>query len=693
MRGGSRAGGGAASPRGVHVLAWLRDQGQLTPAQYEAALHQAQRSGDRAEEAVLDTGAMNEAQLLKVLATRYQTRFVSTEKLAKSQINRAVLQLIPRKLAERLQAFPVVFDQRQSVLSVVVAAPGEEDVEKQIQVVSGVRVVRSYVARPRAIEAAIDKFYGGNPNAFVHVHRRDVPRFAPVSPLEARQGRVAGEPDDFADPFSGLVPGDEPPSNPGYGVTAPPPPDTLGQAPPAAAPRPPPPPPPPRPVALDGIIPEKVDLAVGGGDGVSREAYLETLNVFASLLERERESLRGHSGTVVRLCQMVADRAEMSADARHALLVAAYLHDIGKSTPTYHLTSLNVARYEGHRTHAQKTRLTPIKLFESAGLPDESKRILAHMYERWDGQGFPDRLAGKDIAYGARVLAMVETYADLTANERNPYRKVLSTGQALSVIKDLGGQLFDPTLADLLVHLATKSKGDIGSRPRVLLVDPDAEETTVLELRLIEHGFAVEIARDFNAACEKLVSPPDLLITEVDLGGGAEGFGLLERVQTIDSAERPAAIVFTAKSDRDSVSRGFELGAIDYLVKPASAALVATKAGQALESSVRKRSDGVSGSLKEMSLPDVIQVLSNGRRGGRLQLVGQGRRGEIHFNDGQIWDAKFGDQSGAEAIYAMLRLSDGSFALDPSFKPAERMIEVSPEGLLLEGMRRLDEDI
>ena len=294
---------------------------------------------------------------------------------------------------------------------------------------------------------------------------------------------------------------------------------------------------------------------------------------------------------------------------------------------------------------------------------------------------------------GARVLAMIDTYADLTANERNPYRRVLSTGQALSVIKDLGGQLFDPTLVDLLVLLATKSQAEVGSRSRVLVVDPDAEETTVLELRLIEHGFAVEIARDFGGACEKLMDPPALIITEIDLGAGGEGFQLLERVKTIEESKRPSVIVFTAKSDRDSVSKGFDLGASDYLVKPASAELVATKAGQALEAAVRRSSDGVSGSLKEMSLPDVVQVLSNGRRGGRLRLMGGGKQGEIHFCDGQIWDAKFGNDKGEEAIYAMLRLTDGTFALDPSFKPDNRVINVSPEGLLLEGMRRLDEGI
>ena len=46
------------------------------------------------------------------------------------------------------------------------------------------------------------------------------------------------------------------------------------------------------------------------------------------------------------------------------------------------------------------------------------------MYERFDGKGFPDGQAGKDIPLGARILAIGDTYADLTQNPRNPYRKI-----------------------------------------------------------------------------------------------------------------------------------------------------------------------------------------------------------------------------------------------------------------------------
>ena len=117
--------------------------------------------------------------------------------------------------------------------------------------------------------------------------------------------------------------------------------------------------------------------------------------------------------------------------------------------------------------------------------------------------------------------------------------------------------------------------------------------------------------------------------------------------------------------------------------------MVVAKVRQA--TTARPASRGVSGALSEMSLPDVVQVLSNGRKSGRLVLRAGGQSGEVWFKDGAIWDATFGAHSREDAFYAMLALTDGDFELDPGQAPSTRRIEASTESLLLEGMRRLDE--
>ena len=94
-----------------------------------------------------------------------------------------------------------------------------------------------------------------------------------------------------------------------------------------------------------------------------------------------------------------------------------------------------------------------------------------------------------------------------------------------------------------------------------------------------------------------------------------------------------------------------------------------------------------------MGLPDIVQVLFHGRKTGRLNIRSAGRNGEIHFSAGAIHHALTGGLTGVEAFYALLKLSDGDFALDPSFVPPTRVINESSEALLLEGMRRLDEGL
>lgn len=425
--------------------------------------------------------------------------------------------------------------------------------------------------------------------------------------------------------------------------------------------------------------------------GVAMHDYLETLNVLIALLENDRGDLRGHSVSVARVCRRVCERLGIKPEETDAIIVAAYLHDVGK-TSAYHLTALNVAEYEAHRVQARKSYLTPARIFESVRLPGDVGRILNHLYERQDGQGFPDRLSGKEIPLGSRVLAIVETYADLTGHAGNPFRKKLSRQEAWDVLAKFRGKVFDSGLVEVfkLVVLGDDLRAKLLSDSRrALVVDSDAEETTVLELRLAEHGFQVTIARTATDAENELTQEFDVVISEVDLTP-IDGFEFMQRVR---AKGNEVPFVFLSKqSEGNMVQRGLDLGAEDFITKPASPEVVALKVNRVLDSARRaKRKAGVSGSLSEMALPDVVQILFHGRKSGKLSISAEGKRGEIMFSEGMIFDANFGDKAREEAFYAMVGLSKGDFELDPNVKPTEQFIQMSPESLLLEGMRRQDE--
>jgi response regulator RpfG family c-di-GMP phosphodiesterase len=435
--------------------------------------------------------------------------------------------------------------------------------------------------------------------------------------------------------------------------------------------------------------------AVGAGSGVSGESYLETLNVLITLLENSRPDLRGHSAQVARLIRKVAERIGLPEVQRSGLVIAGYIHDLGKMS-AYHLTALNVAEYEGHRTSATKHFKGPLRLMEALQLPLEVTQAVEHMYERYDGKGLPSAASGKDISLGARLLAIADTYADLTQNPKNPFRKRLRPVQACEVLTRYKGSVFDPNLVDLFKHTVT---GDdlkarlLANRHLALLIDPDPEETTVLELRMLEQGFEVVQARSSDQALKALQrGEVDIVVSELDLEP-ADGFALLAEARKQKWGSRLPWVVVSNRAGRADAQRAFDLGASDFMTKPVSADLLVAKLRQIMEREAKANGAGrgVSGSLTEMGLPDMVQVLWHARKTGSLKIRSGGESGEIHFVQGNIYNALWAKLRGEEAFYAMLGLSDGDFALDPNFAAPQQVVTASPEALLLEGMRRLDE--
>src|SRR5690606_5087296 len=152
---------------------------------------------------------------------------------------------------------------------------------------------------------------------------------------------------------------------------------------------------------------------------------------------------------------------------------------------------------EGHRSSAAKVVHSPMRLMEAVTLPVEVGTAVEQMYERFDGKGIPSGISGKEISLGARLLAIADTYADLTQNPRNPFRKRLRPVQACDVLAKYRGTVFDPNLVDLFRHAVTGEDLKarlLANRHRALIIDPDPEETTVLELRMVEQGSEVRQA-------------------------------------------------------------------------------------------------------------------------------------------------------------------------------------------------------
>jgi len=644
----------------------------------------AHRTQSTAEEAILQLGLMSEGELLKYIAGLYRTRFVGSDRLAKAGVDPQLLQKVPRKLAKRLTAFPILYDNRSRTLSVVAADVTDDDVRQQMQFATGARDVKVYVAREAAIRAAIAKHYDQDGRPFemllsgassrqVRTSRESdpVPGWGQV--FEEKDGllirRARAQSIEMEQPANDQSPepeSEEPPPQTQSRVTA-------GQT-----------------LIEQLSAPAQVDDLT-----VDPEVYLETLSVLITLIEQLNQDRGGHSMRVVRICQKVGERIRLTKPQVQGILIAAYLHDVGVAADS-HVTPFDVALDETKREVARRIYTAPTRLLESVALPKTAVDALRHRYERFDGKGFPERLSGKEIPLGARVLSVVESYIDLTQTKANAFGRRVPADEACEALEPHKGTTFDPAVVDWLRHIVLDDgvKSQIlSARNRVLIVDPDPEETAVLEVQFAGQGYEVTIERSVDAALRCLDAEKyDLVVSEVHLSDG-EGFDLLRRMRESSHAQVPLMFVSSERAQA-SVNRGLELGAADYVVKPASAAVVVAKASRVIADSRTKKPGGrgVSGSLQEMALPDVIQILGNGRKSGLLKVRSGTLQGVLMFQDGSIHDARFGDLGGAEAVYGILRLMEGDFELEPDPTPVEDVIGIPTHHLLLEAMRRLDEE-
>jgi putative nucleotidyltransferase with HDIG domain len=132
-----------------------------------------------------------------------------------------------------------------------------------------------------------------------------------------------------------------------------------------------------------------------------------------------------------------------------ALEAAALLHDTGKIAVPEHILNkpgkLTPAEFEKMKLHA------PIgaEILSAIEFPYPVVPIVRHHHENWDGTGYPDGLKGADIPLGARILSVVDCFDALTSDR--PYRGRMTDDQALKIITDRRGLMYDPIVVDTFV--------------------------------------------------------------------------------------------------------------------------------------------------------------------------------------------------------------------------------------------------
>ncbi len=182
------------------------------------------------------------------------------------------------------------------------------------------------------------------------------------------------------------------------------------------------------------------------------EAAELILSLAAALSQHDRRT-RGHAERTRAYTELLAEELGLSEDDRDRLRWAALLHDVGKlEVPAEILNKdgpLDEEEWEivrGHPLHGMKLVQPLIPWLGEWALTIE------HHHERWDGSGYPHGLAGTDIAYGARIVAVADAYDVMTSGRA--YKAAMSPAGARREVAAMAGSQFDPTVARALMNVS-----------------------------------------------------------------------------------------------------------------------------------------------------------------------------------------------------------------------------------------------
>jgi putative nucleotidyltransferase with HDIG domain len=187
-------------------------------------------------------------------------------------------------------------------------------------------------------------------------------------------------------------------------------------------------------------------------DTINRQ-YRATIEALAHAIDAKDQVTHGHIRRVQTASLQLA-RALGYSDERqiHAIEAASLLHDLGKLAIPEHILNkpgrLTPAEYETMKAHAK----IGAEILAGVDFPYPVVPIVRHHHENWDGTGYPDGLAGDDIPLGARILQVVDCFDALTSHR--PYRRALSSSEAIAILQERRGTMYDPAVVDAFVRMA-----------------------------------------------------------------------------------------------------------------------------------------------------------------------------------------------------------------------------------------------
>jgi putative two-component system response regulator len=333
---------------------------------------------------------------------------------------------------------------------------------------------------------------------------------------------------------------------------------------------------------LQSAVADALDRAARSRDDLRERLLAPTLaSALANAIEARDEYLHGHCERLAALAVRIAELLALPPEGVEMVRLGAILHDVGKiGIPDRVLLKPSALNDEERRIMETHPEIGD-KLLEPLDLLAGARPIVRHHHERWDGTGYPDRLAASAIPLGARIVAVADSVEVMSS--RQLYRQPRTHEQIVEELLEWRGKQWDPELVDLVLAMVASGELELSADGLRLLEQPPAETsvqafsvllveddddhaqlvTEVLERAL--DGAVVSRAGSVARAAElSNGSTWSLAVVDHSLPDGL-GMQVLDALRASDPTM--PIVMLTGQGSDEAAIEAFRHGASDYVIK------------------------------------------------------------------------------------------------------------------------------
>lgn len=201
----------------------------------------------------------------------------------------------------------------------------------------------------------------------------------------------------------------------------------------------------------------------------AKEAFIQSIGGLVKALDARDPYTKQHSENTMRYAVSIAEALGLPDEEVAVIRRAAVIHDLGKIGVRDDILLCPGTLTDHELRVMQQHPVIAGRILDQMRFLERELPIVRHHHERWDGQGYPDGLAGTDIPFGARILAVADSFDAITSTR--VYRDARPAPEALRILAENAGTQFDRAVVKAMLQWAAETHRRIGRNKPLLPSD------------------------------------------------------------------------------------------------------------------------------------------------------------------------------------------------------------------------------